>query len=411
MPRPFVFLVPLLIGLSLSPILASAQVATPVATPAATPIVDVIELPAPTGPYGVGRTSFDWVDLARDEPFSEELADRRELAVWVWYPAETAPATAAADYLPGQWGEAVGAVLGFDPDRVRPHAVADAPLAAAADAYPVLIFSPGSGFFIGAYTALAEDLASHGYVVVGVNHTYNAAVSVFADGRVVPASPAAQPMPPTGEGDEPMGDAMTAVHAADLRFAVDQLERLNGEPGAFQGRLDLSRLGMLGHSLGGAAAAEACRVDRRCDAAANLDGALWGGAAALGVPLPFLLLSASQLSCDEVAASGQVSVEQCETLMEQSMIGWERVRRTAEPGYWLEIQGSGHASYSDAPFLPIAPEVAGPLLAGATIQPERAWRVASDYLLAFFDQSLNGSPAPLLDGPSPEYPEVRFVED
>ena len=37
--------------------------------------------------------------------------------------------------------------------------------------------------------AIAEELASHGYVVVGVNHTYESAVTVFADGRVVPMNP------------------------------------------------------------------------------------------------------------------------------------------------------------------------------------------------------------------------------
>ena len=86
------------------------------------------------------------------------------------------------------------------------------------------------------------------------------------------------------------------------------------------------------------------------------------------------------------------------------------VHESAQPGYWVVIAGSRHGSYSDAPFLPAGAEILRSLVGGATIEPERMWRVTSDLLLAFFDAHLNGNPAPLLDGPSPDYPEVRFVE-
>jgi hypothetical protein len=74
------------------------------------------------------------------------------------------------------------------------------------------------------------------------------------------------------------------------------------------------------------------------------------------------------------------------------------------------IEGSRHGSYSDAPFLPAGAEILESLVGGATIEPERMWRVTSDLLLAFFDSHLNGTPAPLLDGPSATYPEVQFVD-
>jgi predicted dienelactone hydrolase len=378
----------------------------------ASPVPAAITLPAPTGPYVVGRTSFEWVDVARDERFTDDPADHRELIVWLWYPAEPRTDAELAPYLPGIWGELVGEALGMDLSSVHVHAILDAPVASEQQRYPLVIVSPGNGFMPAVYTALAEELASHGFVVAGVNHTHNANVTVFADGRVVPASPAAQPQPQAMGLDEVVAAfaAITAVHAADVEFVLDRLEALDDEPGPLQGRLDLSRVGLLGGSLGGAVAAEVCRVDRRCDAGVNMDGVFWGEAAETGVPVPFLLLMAEHPPCAEQAEAG-VSVEQCEAIEALFAASWDTVQETAQPGYWVVIAGSRHGSYSDAPFLPGRPEIFAPLVGGATIESERMWRVTSDLLLVFFNAHLSGRPSPPLDGPSPEYPDVQFVEE
>jgi predicted dienelactone hydrolase len=410
MPRSWALLVTTALLLSLlftaftDPRGVVAQQASPVLAEAE------IALPTPTGPYGVGRTSFDWVDPSRDEPFTDDPADRRELVIWVWYPAERMSDADRATYLPGTWGALMGQALRFDLDQISVHAVEGTPVARGEARYPVVILSPGSGFMPAVYTALAEELASHGFIVVGVNHTYNASVTVFADGRVVPAAPEAQPQPTDMNAMRAAGEVVTQLHAADLGFVLDQLEALDDATGPFAGRLDLSRIGVLGHSLGGAAAAELCRVDRRCAVGVNMDGLVWGEAAETGVPVAFLLLMAENQPCEEVAQLEDVTVELCAALETLFMESWQTVQETAAPGSWVIIDGSRHGSYSDAPFLPAGAEILRSLVGGATIEPERMWRVTSDLLLAFFDRHLRGNAAPLLDGPSPEYPEVQFVD-
>ena len=376
----------------------------------ASPVPAAIILPAPTGPQAVGRTSFEWIDRTRDEPFTDDPADRRDLVIWMWYPAEPMPDAERAAYLPGLWGDLIGDALGLDLDHVAVHAVADAPVASAQPRYPVVLLSPGSGFMSAFYTAIAEEVASHGFIVVGVNHTYNANVTVFADGRVVPAAPEAQPQPTDMDAMRAAGETVTELHAADLAFMLDQLEALDNETGPFQGRLDLSRIGVLGHSLGGAAAAELCRVDRRCDAGVNMDGLFWGEAAETGVPVPFLLLMAEHQPCAEVAQLEGVPVELCAALDALFTESWQTVQETAAPGSWVIIDGSRHGSYSDAPFLPSGAEILRSLVGGATIEPERMWRVTSDLLLAFFNTHLLGNAAPVLDDPSSVYPEVQGVD-
>jgi predicted dienelactone hydrolase len=398
--RLIVFVCSLIVGV-IAPAGISAQESSPVPT--------AISLPTPTGSYAVGRTSVEWIDTARDEPFTPDSADQRELIVWVWYPAEPSSGAEGADYLPGLWGDLIGDALTLDLGRITVHAVEGAPVAAGEPRYPVLLLSPGSGFMPAVYTALAEELASHGFIVVGVNHTYNATVTVFADGRVVPAAPEAQPQPTDIDEMRAAGEAMTEIHAADLAFVLDRLGQLDDETGPVAGRLDLARIGILGHSLGGAAAAELCRVDRRCDAGVNMDGLVWGEAAETGVTVPFLLLMSEDQPCAEVAELENVTVETCEGLEALFTASWQTVRDTAQPGSWLIIEGSRHGSYSDAPFLPAGAEILRSLVGGTTIEPERMWRVTSDLVLAFFNTHLHGTPAPLLDGPSPEYPEVQFV--
>src|SRR5215213_11145711 len=117
-------------------------------------------------------------------------------------------------YLPGLWGDLVGDALALDLSRITVHAVEDAPVAADEPRYPLVLLSPGSGIMPAVYTALAEELASHGFIVVGVNHTYNASVTVFADGRVVPAAPEAQPQPTEMDAMRAVGETVTEFHAA-----------------------------------------------------------------------------------------------------------------------------------------------------------------------------------------------------
>ena len=98
----------------------------------------------------------------------------------------------------------------------------------------------------------------------------------------------------------------------------------------------------------------------------------------------------------------------CEAERALMLGGWQTVYERSRPGYGVLIRGSAHISFMDVPFLPIE---AGSMVAGGLaairLDSRRAWRVTCDHLLAFFGKHLSGSPAPLLDCPAPEYPEVE----
>ena len=193
-------------------------------------------LPAPTGPYAVGRVEYDWVDDTRPESLRNGADTKRELAVWIWYPAAVTPASRpAAEYLPEKWRMARAREQGIcsrffmqNLGSVRVHAIADAPVAATHPAYPVLIFEPGLGPIATDYTTLAEDLASHGYLVVACTPTYSASVVVFPDGRIAWGTrEGSVPDNASVEASNQILNRLINVWAADDLFVLNQLEKLN----------------------------------------------------------------------------------------------------------------------------------------------------------------------------------------
>lgn len=250
-----------------------------------------VVLPRPTGPYAVGRTLFDWKDVKRDDPYSDAIGKHRELMVWLWYPASASLQAKRAEYIPSAWASKLPWRPVTIPSRVRVHSFARAPVAAGRQTFPVLVFSTGFGNLPSDYTTLIEDIASHGYVVLGITSTYSAPVVRFPDGRV--ANHLASASFPRGSEQDTRraGDRMVKVWAADIRFAIGRLTQMNSDPKSpFHGRLDLSRVGLLGQSFGGAAAAEACSEDSRCKAAVDLGGNLFGSVLKQGVQRPFLFV-------------------------------------------------------------------------------------------------------------------------
>src|SRR5579862_1155848 len=226
-------------------------------------------LPAPSGAYSVGRTQFDWTDASR--PDAENKSGHREIVVWVWYPASPKPGAVATDWMPGKWGKAFWSdFLNGRPDAtdqakahpisaIRTHAYADAPVASATQPFPLLLFAPGLGTTPLEYASVIEDVVSHGYVVAGIVPTYFARVTIFSDGRAVEGREIQAAVGNHGTAPPATEKAVQAfvdgasILSHDMIFALNELGGVTGSS-ALNGRIDLTRVGAFGHSLGGAAA-------------------------------------------------------------------------------------------------------------------------------------------------------------
>ena len=355
-----------------------------------------VVLPKPTGPYAVGRSLFDWTDYGREDPYSNSIGKYRELMVWLWYPATPDPGATPAEYIPAAWAAELPWRPMTVPAKVRVHAVADAPVASEKKSYPVLIFSPGSGNLPSDYTALIEDLASYGYVVLGITYTYNAPVVRFQDGRVArPLRDASFPRGPM-QAVRSAGDQMVNVWAADVRFSLDKLAEMNANPKSrFYGRFDLQKVGLLGHSFGGATTAEVCSTDPRCKAGLDIDGDLFGSVLKTGVKQPFLfLLSDWTLSPTWVQKTfSGVSLRR----MKEEQSDLEREIRQVCQGssecWETHIKGTRHFNFTDVAVL-YSP---GTKLTGflGPVDGREGLAATASCVRTFFDDALNGQSSAL----------------
>jgi hypothetical protein len=256
------------------------------------PFLTAGELLPPTGPFPIGRTTLHWVDGSRtEENASASPRARREVLVYLWYPAATRiDARRRAAYMPqlqevqtyedehygkGSTATEYGSLYPALHEMLT-HATENAPVSDVSRRYPVLVFSHGGGMEVLVYSTIIEELASHGYVVAAVEHPYDGETIIFPDGHVVTEAGWDGDEKRTAEERIRFHRHREEVDAVDNSFVLDQLAALNrgGRSGAvsFRGRLDVARSGALGHSLGGKVAIRSCHMDQRWKACADLDG-------------------------------------------------------------------------------------------------------------------------------------------
>jgi dienelactone hydrolase len=359
-----------------------------------------LRLPQPTGPCPAGTTSLWLTDTSRPDPWVPGVG-ARELMVSLWYPAVPSDGPRAPYMTPAESGLQLTSrgITGIPQDTlstVETHAASNATPAGRQRSLPLVVLSPGFANSRSTLTALAEDLASHGYVVAGIDHTYESHATAFPDGRVTTCL--AREAPRRDRKEE-----VAAGRAADVCFVLGDLTGAHPAwPGA--GLIDPSQMGMAGHSAGGAAAIAAMLADSRIRAGIDMDGSTAAPVPGEGLARPFLFLG--RQSGYTPGNAGAVTPGTREWKLRRSaVITWERDWELLT-GWkrWLVVAGAVHASFTD---LALLAEQIG-IDTGTGLSGARSLDITRAYVRAFFDQHLRGRPQALLDQPSPRYPEVTF---
>lgn len=369
-------------------------------------------LPPPTGSYGIGRFSFHWIDNSRAEEMSKDPKARRELMVHLYYPTRLDDKGQPAPYFPDvelmrdyeerkfgknfmreEYGDSYDSIF-----TARTHTIALAPLSGAQRKYPVLVFLPGLGMKVFIYTALIEELVSHGYVVAAIEPSYDTSVVVFPDGRIIEESDNWN-VYINGAPEEAARFHLDRinVNAADNSFVLNQLERLSAgtlksPPVSFKGRLDLRRAGALGHSQGGLAARRSCQRDKRWKACVNLDGGL--------NEKEIELMSRDAIETPFMFMTGFFTNQKFLAVQKAQ---FREVRGT---GYKVSVNapGFGHFIYYDLELPEAKTEASRNGL--SILQRRRDTQIIRDFTLAFFNKYLLGQKKSLLDTQTKDYPEV-----
>ncbi|GGR03297.1 lipase [Streptomyces pilosus] len=390
-----------LFGLSLTLALQSPGVAVAAPAPTPTPAFSAwntaeadISLPRPAGRYAVGGQTLHMSDHRRRDPWVPSA--HRELMVSMHYPAR-AGGSAPAAYMTEEEARLLleargltGIVPATTVSGVRTHARVDA--RPAYGRFPLVLLSPGFSMPRSTLTALANDLASRGYVVAAVDHAHESVGTSFPGGRVLTCLACQR----VATDEERAQVAMD--RARDLSFVIDRLTTLRAPSVTLQGgrslpyarMVDARRIGVAGHSIGGAAAAAVMMRDERVKAGMNLDGNFFVPSAGAGLHgRPFMMMGALATHSPGDPGSDWRHVW-------TRLDGWKR---------WLTVAGAEHFTFTDLPVLADRLGLSDP---AAPLSGDRSWRLTRDYTAAFFDTHLRGLARPLLDGSAADWPEVVF---
>lgn len=367
-------------------------------------IFPVFKLPVPTGNYKVGSR---YIHLKTDKPeiITPNNKDERELTVKVWYPAELKDENVES-YMNN--GDRVGFAKKYSLpestfkylDYVETHTYKSPSVAKGK--FPVLIFSHGYNSNASGYYSLLEEIASNGYIVLNINHTYESTGTLFPNGKIKFYNSAYS----TEHNDQKMAEMVweaaqnykkakgkkaqfkaiekslrdyfvaeiTIRWAEDISMLVDRLKKWNTST-FLADHIDISKIGVFGHSQGGAAAGQALLDDDRITTAINIDGAQFGPMIDSKLHKPFALISsdwpADHPNFNEHAYhNGSTS-----------------------DFYEAKVLNSGHSNFSDIPLmvnLSLVNEA-------GTIDPFKGYEITTAMILQFFDMNLKGKPSNLLD--------------
>ena len=331
-----------------------------------------VVLPQPDGSYRIGTRTLVLADATR----------RRELLVTAWFPAESG--RVAGLYMDKRTGAELAREWelesGFE-QIVCAHAWLDSAMPRQ-KAFPIVLLEHGSNVIPAVYTTLAESLASNGFVVIATNHPPDSLIAVFPDGHELKFQPYWPEKADRRTQGVAIGKFAEDVLAADVRFVLDQLQQLNSIDSFWRGHLDLTRIAIVGHSMGGTTAAVALKEDGRIRAGVNLDGSTYPGMNADVRPMPLgkpLLFMETEEHAADVETHGK------------EFVG------SAANTYYVVVAGNDHMAFTDEPLLRCR---FSKDLGSGTARCDRALEAAKltrSLVNEFVGKYLKQNPAPLLD--------------
>jgi dienelactone hydrolase len=339
----------------------------------------VVAVPAPTGPNKIGTLTKWMTDESRTDPFRGGDT-KRELMLRFWYPTLSDQKCRPAEYASPKIWAYLSRTAGLPLPRVKTNSCLGAPVAYGS--HPIVLFSPGyTGMFTDC-TFLFEELASYGYVVVSVAHTYETTAVQFPDGRLITSELGSYLVPDTLREDLDSLKFARSVRLADLKFVLNELPSLNTTARSpFAGRFDLLHVGVMGHSLGGEVAIASLEQEARFQAGVLIDGVV-SDESTIGTGKPVMLLAAGR----DRWSDGECSL-------------WRNLRNSRLA---VNFIGADHFTPTDAIWL--LKDIPGMAIPVGSMGREKTISTVRNFITAFFDASLrNGAEAPLLHSPLPEY--------
>ena len=343
--------------------------------------VPVFTMPAPEGDFSIGSETFHWVDSSRLEWFTDENDnDVREIMVQAWYPSENSDSIGTNSYmdfmnLRSKTLASAGKIPAFLPSHlnmISTNTRNDVACSKKLEKYPVLIFSHGITGSRHLHQILFEHLASKGYIVFALDHSFDANLTIFPDGKIADYRSEI-----TGHPDSVLiREKQINTRAFDVGFIIDQIREI--ETGMIDsklsGRLDLDRVALGGHSYGGATAILASHNHEIVKACVVLDG--WispipDKVISEGINVPFLFMGRPSWHDSDYPGNYERLAD--------------LITHSSNEKYDLRINQTLHLDYTDIPLM--SPLVKHVMDVG-NLKPSTALSLINDLVLGFLEVHL-----------------------
>lgn len=384
-------------------------------------LIPVFNFPKPSGSYSVGSKQLFLKDTTRLEPISDEEGDFRRLTVNVYYPSKEQINT-PNPYMEDGSHEAYAGSVGMPElifshfTKVNTHIQQD--ISMAPKKLPVIILSHGLGWNTQMYTALISELVSRGYLVFGIDHTFESVLTIYEEEKIYSDRKVLDDMDRNLNFDsfEPLLEDfkneqdslqkklkmqhMTTIlpynesldrWTADISFVLDQILEKNEDQESFLfQKLDAKKIGMIGHSWGGAAVVQNASIDPRAKAVVNMEGAQWGRVIDTTLTSPLMAIFADR---------------NYEEFFTPNFFVYDQI--TSENYYEVIIANTGHASFGDIPFWTRMPEFTDT----GDLHAEKLTFLTADLIHKFFSKYLNDRESNLVQFfDDSRYPEVKLIK-
>lgn len=394
----------------------------------------VFTLPKPTGSSVVGIKYFHLVDENRYDPFLNKSTKKRELMVKIYYPAKKDDSKPFSHYF--HTPKLIKAFASFYnmPDfmfdhlnLVKTNSKENLQLEDREQSYPVVLFSHGAGTTMEVQTSQSEDLASNGYFVVDIDHTYVSSATAFPN-RIVSSKEAT-----TDFNTPEPAENITQIMADDSKFVIDSLKEINeGKINSnFKDKLNLDKIGAIGHSVGGAVAYNLAINDGRVKAAIDLDGTVFITPKDDYKDMaPFLMLANDKYHIQaiqnqkplmkkiddmtneeqKIMFSGSGSKDAYNEVYKkasQNMIGLTEVLKAS--GNLYTIVGSDHMKFIDIGLFIGSSKLRELMSIGGKTEPSKCLEITKSLTVAFFDQHLKSENKGALKALVKKYTQLKKV--
>ena len=237
------------------------------------------KIPVPTGQFKVGTRIYDLEDRSREEFYTVTENDRRRIKYQIWYPTDETEGFQKAKWISDgvTLTRQLAGSMYLPPfmldhtAQINSNSFLDAPISGKNERYPVVLLSHGWLGFRELHTDFAEELASHGFIAVSIDHSYGSQAVKFEDGTVAFLNKNALPPEKDITNFTDSSNLLVTTYGEDVASVLDDLEERNENDADYMGRMNLDAIGLMGHSTGGGGSVYISVKDDRIKALLGLD--------------------------------------------------------------------------------------------------------------------------------------------